>query len=399
MITNTGKAIIGKYMLGQAPAYASHIAIGCGKKPFLASHTLTVGEQANIQSKENLDFEMLRVPISSRGFINDNGTNKLVLTAELPSEERYEITEVGIFSAGSNNLAGAYDSKLIFGFTDTENWQYDSGSSIEDIVKITEQLDSTSSNVISTIGLEDINTGDIISTELSIFETNADNGVFFNESRIDRYERARFFNNVILMRGNSSSISLSGGHFTNLTGDCIVYPSATASFAQNSPIDQIRLAFSLISKTSSADVPDSVNILVNFTNADGSEYARFEAVVTDGSTYQMDPADSTSDIDVDFATNRYYVVSKSIDQLYKSSGFNWDLVTQVQIYSNVIDSATPSANYYVALDALRLENISSVNPLYGLTGYSIVQNTDATTVIKSQNTNNYIEFRFIIEAS
>jgi hypothetical protein len=33
MITNTGKNIIAKYLLGQAPAFASYIAVGCGPKP------------------------------------------------------------------------------------------------------------------------------------------------------------------------------------------------------------------------------------------------------------------------------------------------------------------------------------------------------------------------------
>jgi hypothetical protein len=41
---------------------------------------------------------------------------KLYLTAELPTEERYEISEIGIYSAGSNPSAGAYDSKTIFAF-------------------------------------------------------------------------------------------------------------------------------------------------------------------------------------------------------------------------------------------------------------------------------------------
>ena len=59
----------------------------------------------------------------------------------------------------------------------------------------------------------------------------------------------------------------------------------------------------------------------------------------------------------------------------------------------------PSSDYYVALDAMRLENIATVNPLYGLTGYSVIKNTDATTVIKSPNTSNYIEFRFAIGLS
>lgn len=33
MITEFGKGIIGKYLIGQAPAYASYIAIGCGPMP------------------------------------------------------------------------------------------------------------------------------------------------------------------------------------------------------------------------------------------------------------------------------------------------------------------------------------------------------------------------------
>jgi hypothetical protein len=45
---------------------------------------------------------------------------------------------------------------------------------------------------------------------------------------------------------------------------------------------------------------------------------------------------------------------------------------------------------------MRLENISTVNPLYGLTGYSVIQNVDASTIVKSPNTSNYIEFRFSV---
>ena len=78
MITNTGKTIIGKYMLGQAPAYASFLAVGCGPTP------LTTGDVANdFATKENLDFEMFRVPISSRGFVSENGINKIVLFKNL----------------------------------------------------------------------------------------------------------------------------------------------------------------------------------------------------------------------------------------------------------------------------------------------------------------------------
>lgn len=384
MITNTGKTIISKFLLNQAPSYASHIAVGCGKKPILGTDPMP-----DFSSKTSLDFEMFRIPISSRGYINDGGTNKLVLTAELPTEERYEITEVGIFSSGANPSAGQSDSKTVFAFTDTENWQYNNGTSNSDIPKITEQLDSISTNNISTIDKININNNQTISTELYVFETNADNAVFFNEERVERYERSRFFNNVILMRGDSSTLTHDGTHFTTVGGKYVVYPNSIASFAENSPTDEIRLALSLITKSSSLDVPDTVNVVVNFTNADGSEYARFESVLTNG----------TSTGQYDFTTNRYHIISKKLEDLYTSANFNWNLVTQVQIYSSVVDGGSASSNYYVAFDAIRLENVSTINPLYGLTGYSIVQNATASTIVKSPNTNNYIEFRFAIGVS
>ena len=43
---------------------------------------------------------------------------------------------------------------------------------------------------------------------------------------------------------------------------------------------------------------------------------------------------------------------------------------------------------------MRLENTSTQNPLYGLTGYAVVKNFEGETILKSPNTNNYIEFRF-----
>jgi len=33
MITEVGKDILGRYLVGTAPAYASYIAVGCGAQP------------------------------------------------------------------------------------------------------------------------------------------------------------------------------------------------------------------------------------------------------------------------------------------------------------------------------------------------------------------------------
>jgi hypothetical protein len=121
MITNTGKNLLAKYLVGQTPSYASHIAVGCGANPVTPDHTFTTEELNSMKNKESLNFEMFRVPIISRGFVNEEGLSKVVLTAEMPTEERYEITEVGIFSAGSNPVAGSFDSRVVYYFSETYN--------------------------------------------------------------------------------------------------------------------------------------------------------------------------------------------------------------------------------------------------------------------------------------
>jgi hypothetical protein len=385
LITNTGKSIIGKYLLGQAPAYASFIAVGCGPTP------LQTGDVSNdFATKENLDFEMFRVPISSRGFVNENGTNKIVLTAELPTEERYEISEIGLYSAGSNPSAGSYDSKTVFSFTTGEAWQYQTTSSSSLIPTQTESLDSPQDD-------------NIISVASPVFQTNADNPIFYEASRASRYERCRFLNNTIIIQGNEANLTISedsgptldhfvveeGSNYIKLTG-------ANVDFTKNSLNDELRLAFSLINKNGeSLSIPDTIRILLDFSSTDGSEFARFESEINQGSSGNLENSIA------DFETNRYFVVSKKINELYTSANFTWDVVTTVKIYVCVLveesgPNLVPSEDYYIGLDALRLENISTVNPLYGLTGYTIIKNDNVETIIKSPNTQNYIEFRFSI---
>ena len=383
MITDTGKSIIGKYLLGQAPAYASYIAVGCGAQPLA-----TADPYGDYSTKQNLDFEMFRVPISSRGFVNDEGTEKIVLTAELPTEERYEITEIALYSAGSNPSAGAYDSKTVFAFTQGENWQYHNQSAATSIPTITEPLD-------------DPNDDNVIATSDPVFQTNADNSIFYKPSRADRYERCRFLNNMIVVVGDDADLTIdpstgsSGGHFYIEPGSNHIHlTGADVDFSRNAPIDQLRLAFSLISKDGdSSSVPDTVRILVEFASTDAEnsgEFARFEIELENGSgtggTY-------------DFSTNRYFVIDTDLENLYVTNGFTWDAVTVVKIYTSIQVADAPSGDYYIAYDALRLENVATINPLYGMTGYSVVKNADAETIVKNPNTSNYIEFRFTVGVS
>ena len=384
MITDTGKSIIGKYLLGQAPAYASYIAIGCGPTPLD-----TADVQGDFSAKTNLDFEMFRVPISSRGFVKENGIDKIVLTAELPTEERYEISEVGIYSAGSNPSAGAYDSKTVFAFTAGENWQHHTESAATAIETFTAPLDDP----------EDDN---IIAVADPVFQTNADNAIFFKTSRASRYERCRFLNNIILIQGDDADLTISeesgpsADHFVIEAGSNHIHLTGPqVDFSRNSPKDELRLAFSLVNKNgSSSAIPDTIRVLVDFSSTDtgSGEFARFEAEINHASSGNTESSQ-------DFETNRYFVVSKELQELYTTANFTWDAVTVVKIYACVIDGGVPSEDYYIALDAIRLENTQTVNPLYGLTGYSIVKSDNAETIIKSPNTSNYVEFRFTVGVS
>jgi hypothetical protein len=396
MITNTGKTIIAKYLLGQAPAYASYLAIGCGATPLDSADPM-----GDYSLKKNLDFEMFRVPISSRGFVNEGGEDKIVLTAELPAEERYEISEIGIYSAGSNPSAGAYDSKTIFAFTQTENWQYVTTASAALIPTIPVQLDTANDNIITGSYLINSSTKEYdavngVLTATPVFQTNADNPIFFKSPRVARYERPRFLNNVIMIKGNEADLDLesesgptqdtfeigAGANYIRLNG-------ATVDFTKNSPTDELRLAFSIVNRDGtygSGTQPERARVLVSFENTTGTEFARLEAEV----------ADDSSGGAYDFATERYFIVTKQIQELYRTSGFDWNAVSVVKIYATIIDGVNPSGNYYVALDALRLENVATVSPLYGLTGYSVIENSDASTITKNPNTSTYIEFRFSV---
>lgn len=433
MITDKGKSIIGKYLLGQAPAYASYIAIGCGPKPL--GNLETPGDYSE---KQSLDFEMFRVPISSKGFVEENGVSKIVLTAELPTEERYEISEIGIYSAGSNPSAASVDSRTIFGFSTAEQWRIQNAGLIPQV----------------TTPLTDA--GDIITVTDSIFQANADNIAFTSTQR--PFERGRFYNNMVLMRGDTSNLYLNSGDLAIATGSTHINLSGIRTdFSKNAPTDELRLVFSVVHKSATAPEPENVRLMIEFGDqTSSSNYARFEVKLTSS--------------DYNFATNRYLLISKQLQDLVYSTNFSWSAVNTAKIYAcamekqliasktissnvatltfssdhglttgdvitvvdssvnfgvmsgvrtvTVTDSTTitfpvtasdqvtaagggayievPSENYYIALDAMRLENVSTQNPLYGLTGYAVVKNFDGETVLKSPNTNNYVEFRFVL---
>jgi hypothetical protein len=446
MITNTGKNILAKYLIGQTSSYASHIAVGCGADP------LDVGDQfENYTNKKTLDFEMFRIPITSRGYVNVDNVPYVVFTGELPSTERYEISEVGIYSAGSNPSAGRFDSKTLLAFTRNELWEYHGIGEAVAIPTVEARLDSQQDNIID--------------VPFESFQTGAEN-ITFSEylDRVNRKERARFLSNSIFMRGNEANIIsdipitgasgdgesvtytttidhqlivgervtissvnpssfnaidaivtasdrssntfsilsdnedsfISGGlvtpkHLTLVSGNHIHLTGVNFNLDNNAAGDELKLAFSIVNKTgapknspgSAVSEPSKVRIIVEFASSEEitAQFARFEVDLDES----------------DFDDTRYVVVTKKLEELYKTSAFSWGGVSIVKVFPSVFFGSSPSSNFYVCLDAMRLENVSTQNPLYGLTGYSVIKNQDARPIVKQPNSSNFVEFRFAFD--
>lgn len=386
MITNNGKNILAKYLIGQTPAYASYIAVGCGPTPIdSASGSFTQEQKDSYAQKNTLDFEMFRVPISSRGYVYDDyGVPKIVLTAELPTQERYEISEVGVFSAGSNPSAGAFDSRIMYSFGQTDGWENHTEDGILEIQPIYEALDGNEDNIID--------------DEHIVIHTNGDNKVFTNSARKTRYEQSRYLNDMLVVRGDHSNIEKDDlGSLSLVSGSHVHLTDVNLSLTKNAPSDQIKLAFSVINKNGNLDtVPDNVKIMIEFASVDAYKEGQYSTLEIDIDDINFD---GTGDQSVNFADNRYVVITKELQELKSTDGFTWSGTKLIRIYTCITKDGEPSSDYFVAFDGMRLENVSTVNPLYGLTGYSVIRNTDAETVTKASNTANYIEFRFSLDVS
>lgn len=370
MITNSGKQLVAKYLLGQAPAYATYLAAGVGYKALSTGETLTIPP-----TKQSLDFEAFRVPITSKGFIKEDGVEKIIFKAEMPSEQRYQITELGVYPAISNAVAGKYDSKLLLTFSPTEQWQYVINGSASAVTYPNEAIDSD--NLAS----------DINANIEDVLFINSDSTMFNNETRRNRNEGPRFLNTALMVSGSVAFLSPT---FIPSTGSMSL-ENANINFdlGQNLPDDKIKLAFSLVSRAAATTAnPDEVRIYIQFINSlSGTTVTAPKAtlkILLNGSDF----TDESNNI------MRYMVVEKTLSQFVKDDNFSWSNVNYIKIHATVIDSDVPTEDYYIVFDGMRLENVTSENPLYSLFAYNVLQTSDGYPILKQENTSNYIEYRF-----
>lgn len=537
MITNSGKEIISKYMLGQVSGYATHLSVGCGAIPIKTTDASPSLD--SLLRKEYMDFEMVRVPIISKGFVDNskefaiqsqsrtdnivtlitnfvndisigesivisgsssdfNGTHivsnvspefdeisyqlvgantssvggtvrvvrtSLSLTAELPADNRYEITEVGVWSAENNALAATFDSHNVFNFTNA--WQ-------EHSVSI-----GTPPTISNFGSATDINQTTV---PQKVFFAATNNEIFENITRKNRKEGPRFLNTTLMMRGDTSLISGLAGEWEATGAVAGEIPThvhlnnVNFDISQNSPSDRLNFAFSLVDRDAVGNnVPEYVRIMVEFYTNEGAVetgYAKLEMYI-DGSEFvnnrykvvdlpisqgigesnkqvaEISSASGNGTL-LTFVTSapHGYVIGQEVTtygtslptnynvsklkiiqttstsftvlsgttgsisgltdansyafanyRFITSSDFSSPNIRVCRILTTVISGGVPSSSHYVAFDGMRIENVTTQNPLYKMTGYSVVKNSTGYPIIKSQNTNSFVEFRFNLGVS
>jgi hypothetical protein len=455
MITNDGKQLIGKFLLSQAPSFATHIAAGIGELALLPDETVDSTKINEIKERKNMEFEVFRVPISAKGFVREDGVEKIVFKAEMPTEQRYQITEVAFFPAAENSVAGSFDSKTLATFVPTETWV------------VASNVSSSTINLV-TSGVSN-NDGDLLINDKAFF-INSNESLFNEQDRRQRQEIPRFYNRALIVSGDFNYLD---SDFTVLSGANYIQNS-TLSFNlnQNLPPDEIKLAIALMSKEKANNSqPEKVRIIFDFVNDNPVDLQSSPKART---TIELDSTDFLIEENLGngrpSGINSYKIITKKLSDFALDDTFSWANINLMRIYVSVIDEQTVTVTnkelssglvtldlsdasnifagmsaevsgmgedfdgthtitsasggqitygvsssativsasassgsvvfsgrtpeYKIIFDGLRLDNVSSQNPLYTMVGYDIIRNDNAYPVLKSENTNNYIEYRF-----
>jgi hypothetical protein len=382
MITTNGKNIVAKYLLNQAPEFASHIAIGVGGRAIATSNTTTTFSE----DAESLEFEVARVPILSKGLLREDGQEKIVFKAELPIEQRYQITEIGLYPAAKNAVAGNFDSRIISTFNNTEPWTYSSNIN-----------ESGAILYIGPVPIDPVNVGDldIANESWSDFVfINSNSPIFEYSDRINRGEQPRYLNRSMMVAGDTSVVTGASGSASliNVSSSSSYYienNSINLNLGKNLPTDKIKLAFSVVS-VARADVealpPNNVKIRLEFLNNLGGSFSKAYTNI--------------SLQDEDISDMRYQVVTKQLSEFTTTENFSWSLISGIRIYTCIHDDENiETGEHYVLYDGIRFENTSSYNPLYSLVAAEYIKTLDENPILKKENSVSYIEYRFGIGVS
>lgn len=280
----------------------------------------------NYVNKTTLDYEMFRVPIVSRAFSVEDGINKVVLTAELPTQDSYLMTEAAVFSSGTNPIASSSDSRSLYSFSENEGWEYHTDTAI----KVTTATGiGNVAGAVNTIGTTTFNGSSTSIGNLTAFALESTEAMFDADPHVYTNSKPRVLSNFIVLRGDLSAIDTSSTTWTASSQPHIHIQNQRFGFGVNASTDQLKLAFSVINRNpvigaNAAVDPDNIYVMIEFSTAESevesdNQYARMQVQLS-----------STDFADVD--ETRYFVSTKTLGELATSAGFSWDAVRIAKIY-------------------------------------------------------------------
>ena len=383
MITTNGKNIVAKYLLNQAPEFASHIAIGVGGEALPTSSSVIFADTA-----KSLGFEVARVPILSKGLLKENDpqgnpVEKIVFKAELPVEQRFKITEIGIYPASNNLVAENFDSRMVSSFSNSEPWAYSNNLNTSGAVLY-----------IGSITISDTVPGNIDTSSSAIWGDfifiNSNSTIFEYSDRVNRGEPPRYLNRSLTVSGSTSvvdSLMPAVSASINTSSPSSYYienNSINLNLSKNLPQDQIKLAFSVVSLARqgvSSVTPANVKIRLELLNNSGTNSPKaYVDIALQDETLNL---------------SRYQVVTKELGEFTTTENFSWASVDGVRIYTCIHnDSYVTTGDHFVFYDGIRFENVASYNPLYSLVAADYIKTLDENPILKKENSAGYVEYRF-----
>jgi hypothetical protein len=97
-LTEAGRTIIMKTLLGIVPSIDGTIAIGCGDK------ANTFAPASNLISDKRLHFPALSFPVMATSLDRTGETDAIVFRAQITEPARYVVTELGLYPFSTNSL-------------------------------------------------------------------------------------------------------------------------------------------------------------------------------------------------------------------------------------------------------------------------------------------------------
>lgn len=296
-------------------------------------------------------------------------TKQVSFSAEMTDALRYDISELGIYSLGSNQFSDSGSSRMLLSFTQAEPWEY--------------YDQSTELSTTIALGNGDGENDPVEKTVLPLvaplFSSTTDS--FWGSTyRTLRQEKPRILDSALVLPGNLSDRT--GFLIFTSTSDYITLSNPGVNLSRSSGSDEIRLAYSIINAVgTTTELPTAVYIMFEFVSSNGIDTAKIYF------------SESNPGLTIIYP-NRYGVLTSKVSEISVTEGFNWSNVTSVKVYSAIeVGGAAPVSHYAVVLDGLRFENTNTENPLYALTAYTLVNNAQADTIKKIANSNDLINFR------